>query len=301
MALDASSSSSPGTGFGRVSIATYTGRGVTTTLGYLSQAVERPYWYMYQPPNGEASDNCEYHAAPVEIADAREMAVPPSIDAEGFALLDAPTSCPFSHFEDREAIRRLYYPEAIELAKLVTGGIQAFVFDHAVRRRETARPALRTGRDGTGGVLGTVGRAHVDYTEASGQQRMARMAAEHQIQPHPRRYAIVNVWRSIGGKIVDTPLALCDARSVSATDLVAADLLYPDRKGELYLVQASAQHRWAYFSEMDNHEALVFKQYDSQMSGIARFTPHSAFDLPNVPVDAPLRQSIEIRCLVIYE
>jgi hypothetical protein len=33
---------------------------------------------------------------------------------------------------------------------------------------------------------------------------------------------------------------------------------------------------------------------------VARFTPHSAFDLPDIPPDAPLRQSIEIRCLVTY-
>jgi len=46
--------------------------------------------------------------------------------------------------------------------------------------------------------------------------------------------------------------------------------------------------------------ALVFKQYDSQVNGVAGFTPHSAFDLPDIPPDAPLRQSIEIRCLVTY-
>jgi hypothetical protein len=65
-------------------------------------------------------------------------------------------------------------------------------------------------------------------------------------------------------------------------------------------VQVSPRHRWAYFSEMDCSEALVFKQYDWQVSGAARFTPHSAFDLPDIPPDAPLRQSIEIRCLVTY-
>ena len=90
-------------------------------------------------------------------------------------------------------------------------------------------------------------------------------------------------------------------RSISVRDLVAADLRYRDRTGELYLVQEeSPRHRWAYFSEMDRNEALVFKQYDSQVNGVARFTPHSAFDLPDIPPDAPLRQSIEIRCLVTY-
>ena len=37
------------------------------------------------------------------------------------------------------------------------------------------------------------------------------------------------------------------------------------------------------------------------MSGVARFVPHSAFDLPDIPPDAPLRESIEARCLVLYE
>jgi len=37
--------------------------------------------------------------------------------------------------------------------------------------------------------------------------------------------------------------------------------------------------------------ALVFKQYDSQANGVARFTPHSAFDLPDIPPDAPPRAS----------
>jgi hypothetical protein len=82
--------------------------------------------------------------------------------------------------------------------------------------------------------------------------------------------------------------------------LVAADILYPDRSREIYLVQQSSRHRWAYFSEMDRHEALVFKQYDSQVNGVARFTPHSAFDLRDIPPDAPLRESIEIRCLVTF-
>lgn len=46
---------------------------------------------------------------------------------------------------------------------------------------------------------------------------------------------------------------------------------------------------------------LVFKQYDSRTDGVARFTPHAAFDLPDIPPEAPLRESIEIRCLVVYE
>jgi len=236
--------------------------------------------------------------SPVSIADARAMASPPSIDVEGFELWDAPSTV--ADFTDVDAIRNRYYAESAELAKYITGADHACIFDHQIRLREAGRPALTFGRHGDGRSPGAAGRIHNDYTETSGQKRFEILPLDEKVRATAQRFAIVNIWRSIGGKIVDTPLAVCDARSISVRDLVVAELRYRDRAGELYLVQESSRHRWAYFSEMDRNEALVFKQYDSQVNGVARFTPHSAFDLPNIPPEAPLRQSIEIRCLVTY-
>jgi hypothetical protein len=272
---------------------------VTAGLGYLLPSVERPFRYMYPPPAGKAWHNCEYQIAPSTIVDARAMTTPPAIDLEGFELWDAPTA--MVDFRDETEIQHRYYGEAEELAKCVTCATHAFIFDHAVRQREMGRPALNFGRNGENSALGAVGRVHTDYSEASGQRRLKLMLSEQKIGSEPQRFAIINVWRPIGGKVLDTPLALCDARTVSAGDLAVTDLFYGDRTGEIYLVHRSPRHQWAYFSEMDRHEALVFKQYDSQVSGIARFTPHSAFDLPDVPPETPLRRSIEIRCLVTYD
>jgi hypothetical protein len=146
-----------------------------------------------------------------------------------------------------------------------------------------------------------VGRVHNDYSEASGQKRLALVLPEPERLSRVRRFAIVNIWRSLRGPVLDTPLAVCDAGTVLAEDLVPAEIRYPDRNGEIYLVRHALRHQWSYFPEMDRHEALVFKQYDSRINGVARFTPHAAFDLPDIPPDAPLRESIEIRCLVVYE
>ena len=272
--------------------------GVTAELTYLEPTTERPYNYMYEPPAGTARQNCEYRGRPVWITDARAMASSLSIHVEGFELWDAPTVV--SDFTDEETIRSRYYAEALELAKYVTGADHAYIFDHQVRRREAGRPTLTFGRQGDGSRPGAAGRIHNDYSESSGRKRFDILPLDEKVRATVQRFAVVNIWRSIGGKIVDTPLAVCDARSVSAQDLVAGDLRYRDRTGEAYLVLESPRHRWAYFSEMDRNEALVFKQYDSQVSGVARFTPHSAFDLRDIPSDAPLRQSIEIRCLVTY-
>lgn len=272
--------------------------GVTAGIAYLLPTGDRPHNYMYEPPPGTPRQNCEYRVSPVRIVDARTLASPPGIQLEGFELWDAPSSG--VDFADEDSIRSRYYAEAAELAKCVTGADHAYVFDHLVRRREKGRPALDFGRHGDGSRPGAAGRVHNDYSEASGKKRLETETLTHGIRLPVQRFAIVNIWRSIRGRVMDTPLAICDARTISAEDLVEADVLYPDRTGQIYLVQQSSRHRWAYFSDMDRHEALIFKQYDSQMSGVARFTPHSAFDLPVIPPDAPLRRSIEIRCLVTY-
>ena len=47
-------------------------------------------------------------------------------------------------------------------------------------------------------------------------------------------------------------------------------------------------------------EALLIKCYDSLADGRARFAPHTAFTDPTAPVDAPPRESIEIRTLVFH-
>ena len=272
---------------------------VVADLSYLHPTSERPYNYMYQPPAGVAWHNVDYDARAVRIADARWLVEPPSVHREGHVLRDAPSAV--RNFGDEAAIRSIYYPEVAELACAVTGGSRAFVFDHQLRKREPDRRPLTFGRQGDGSRPAAVGRVHNDYSEASGLSRMQRVmaaAGEHAVV---ERFCIVNVWRSIKGPVLDTPLAVCDARTVSATDLVPAEVRYPDRTGEIYLVSYAPSHRWVYYAAMDRHEALVFKQYDSQVSGVARFTPHAAFDHPDMPPDAPLRESIEARCLVLFE
>ncbi len=273
-------------------------QGVTAEVGYLRPTTERPWNYLHEPPAGTPWQNCEYEAHPVWIADARTMREAPTIHSSGFVLWDAPTT--IADFLDEEAVKDRYYAEAAELARRATGADHAYVFDHQVRRREAGRPALNFGRQANGKYPGAAGRIHNDYSENSGQARFQAVASDKRIPLPVGRFAIVNIWRSIGGPVVDTPLALCDARSISVKDLVVTDILFSGRKGEIYLLQHARRHRWAYFPQMRKHEALVFKQYDSQVSGVARFTPHTAFDLPNIPHDAPLRESIEIRCVVTY-
>ena len=270
---------------------------VVAKLGYLQPTAERPYEYAYAPLEGGPWQNYVSDTRSVPIVDARASGRPqPTLDREGFALCNAPSA--LSAFDDESAIRRVYYAEAAELARAETGARAAYVFDHLVRKRE-AGTALTFGRRVAGEKPSANGRIHNDYTEASGPRRMSLVAENNGLRVGGR-YAIVNIWRPLKGPVLDAPLALCDARSVSAEDLVAADVHYAARSGEIYLVTYSARHRWFYFSAMEPHEALVFRQYDSAPS-VPRFVPHAAFDHPRTPPDAPLRESIEVRCLVLFD
>ena len=139
---------------------------------------------------------------------------------------------------------------------------------------------------------------------------------------HPRRrFAFINVWRNRAEEAVQrAPLALCDAQGVAPSSLVTFELRYADRTGENYFSKHEAGQKWFYYPRIERDEALLIKQWDSH-GGLARsagarsdvdsaaaggvslstFSFHSAFELPATPEDAPDRESIEVRCVVVYD
>lgn len=272
---------------------------ISAELCYVAPGVEPLYNFMYEPSDGASAHNCTYESRTVRITDARHLSSPTSVHVHGFELWDAPSEV--ANFRDDDEVRRLYYCECAELACAVSNGKRAYVFDHQARKREVGRPPLTFGRHGDGSNPAAVGRVHNDYTENSGTRRLAIVIGDSERAQDIQRYCIVNIWRSIAGPVLDTPLALCESHSVAASDLQVSEIRYLNRTGEIYLLSYSPRHRWFYYSGMDRCEALVFKQYDSQISGTARYTPHAAFDLPKIPPKAPLRESIEVRCLVVME
>ena len=268
---------------------------VHATLEYLLDAQRRPVTYVLAPPGGHEWQSAEYVEMQVAIHDGRGRAQAPTLDAEGFRLFDAPSA--MRAFTEPDDIQRVYYPEMEELARAASGARQAIVFDHLVRRR--APGALTPFGARAGQRPSTATRVHCDFTPASAQRRLALEMSARGIA-NVGRYAILNLWRSTGSTILDAPLAVCDARSVRPSELVAADIVYPTRTGEIFEVLYSPAHAWSYFHGMAFEEVLLFKQFDSK-EGVACHTPHAAFAHPATPAGAPPRESIEIRCLLIYD
>lgn len=272
------------------------GHQTRAALGYLAAASEKPYQYMYEPPDARPWDNYTFDPREVRIRDARIAGGDLGLEQSGFELRWQPSGV--RDFYDAGEVTRQYYAELEATALELSGGIRAVVFDHQWRRREDARPPLGFGRSGDGSKPSAVGRVHNDYTEVSGRRR-PRMVLDNAVDDHP--FLILNFWRPLLAPALDAPLALCDARSFPARDWIAADLIYRERIGEIYLARYAEEHAWYYYPAMTPDEMLVFKSFDSRFDCPARMTPHCAFDDPATPPEAPPRRSIEARCLVILD
>lgn len=266
---------------------------VRASVLYLEPGEGKPRSLEFEPPPDVARTTAVYRDHTVSIHDMRPIAASLSLEREGFQLLSAPTA--LRNFDDEGAIRSTYYGEAVELIKRVTGAERVVVFDHTIRRRipGAADRAVGIPRQ-------PVPRVHNDYTIDSGPQRVRDLLGSEAEGLLRRRFSVINLWRPIKGPIQDSPLALTDARSVEARDLVATDLIYPDRQGEIYYVRFNPAHRWFYAPGMRTDEVMLIKCFDSAEDGRARFVPHSAFIDPNTPAGAAPRESIELRTLVFY-
>jgi hypothetical protein len=266
---------------------------VVAPINYIVPIGEKPFSYTYEPPPGKPWRNTAYEPRPMAVHDARQLTERPTLETAGFTLVDAPSAV--SDFYDERQLVDTYYGEIEALVKKLTGASKVVVFDHTIR---DGRNAKRDDR----GVREPVKRAHNDYTPRSAPQRVWDLLPPDEAERRlKKRYAIINVWRSIAGTIEQQPLGIVDARSVTFEDFIASDLIYRDRLGETYGVRHNPAHRWYYYPAMTADEAMVFKCYDSATDGRARWTAHSAFDDPTSPANARPRESIEIRTLVFFD
>ena len=213
------------------------------------------------------------------------------LERNGFRFVDHDTNV--VDFFDDDEVRRVYYPEMQALVKAETGAARVEVFDHTLR---TADDELRETRK----IRAVVRRVHNDYTEWSGPQRVRTFLPQEADELLRRRFAVIQVWWPIRHPVETWPLAIADAQSISPESLVVTERRYPDRIGQTYAITYDPGHRWYWFPRMRPDEALVFKTYESQKAGRARWTAHTAFEDPTAPPDARPRESIEIRTLAFF-
>lgn len=209
----------------------------------------------------------------------------------------APTS---DVYADPDIVRKKYYPAIERLLKKKLGAQMTKAFTHDVRRREPQFPALPRG---TGTSPQPVQGVHVDLTPRWAEEKLHMLFPAEQtwgIMQH--RWQVLNVWRPLFGPLQDWPLGLCDYSSINPQrDLVPSDNIYTHIVTETYNVYHDNAHRWYFLGDMKPNELLVFKSFDTMAAeGNARVCPHAAFEHPETPANARLRESIECLVYVIY-
>lgn len=277
---------------------------------------------------------------PIEDARSVDGSERRTIETHGFELLAQPLARPGLDFYDHQQVVREYYGECAEVIRQATGAARVFAFDHNIRSASGKESKKRiAGGQQVQGPAGVV-HGDYTLTSApqrlrdlakppsindtfrsvlnEGETLLSQDMVDRALVDG-KRFAIINLWRNIAHEPVAThPLALCDGQTVNPEDLVVFEIHYHDRIGENYFAKYAPQHGWWTYPAMTRDEALLIKQWDSlgelARSGGARadasvgsgqgtctFSFHTAFKDPATPPDAPDRQSIEVRCIVLYD
>ena len=274
--------------------------------------VDSPMWSKVQtifPVNRWDKPASVLHDEELDVAitveNARELAIRPTLASAGFELVDQPGAA----FDfDTESGRAAYLLQTADLVCGLTGASFAMVFHSMTRRSDRDN---KDSAKGTGGLNSNhhaaVMRVHADFTPTNGPQRVADLEARGLVPGGTlkKRWSIVNVWRSISPHpIEERPLALLDARTVDQDAVWSYSLVHEPTAevGENNSIAYSKSHRWFYYPKQTIDEALVFYTFDGAKAGSPRFVFHTAFD-PPTPADIrlPPRESIEARCLVVFD
>jgi hypothetical protein len=263
---------------------------IKALVNYSLHTADRPRYHA----NDVTRDVLHLDPRQIAIANARDAADPPRLDREGFALIDHKSA--IADFSDPLAIADRHAQEIRALVAQATGADAVMV---------TAPGVLRFGeKSKQSGALNNSRPArfvHIDVNDATAVAFAARSQPEGR---RIRRFAHYNIWRSLSGAPQDVPLAVCDARTLGAADLIEADAVFdePDKPEWSFVglvIASSPAHRWHYFRDMTPDEVLIFKTNDSDPDE-PHHVPHSAFDDPSCPPDTHPRGSIEMRAIAYW-
>jgi hypothetical protein len=264
---------------------------IETTLNYIVDDGSKVFTIVATPGGSDTRSGGTPDPRRVALHNGRPQASEFKLDRNGFRFVRHDTK--MADFYDEDEIKRVYYPEMEALIKAESGAKRVVVFDHTLR---TADKEMREAKQ----IREVVSRVHNDYTEWSAPQRVRDILPDEAEDLLRRRFAIIQVWRPIRLPVETFPLAMADAQTLAPSDMIVSERRAPGRIGQTYAIKFNPAHKWYWFPRMRREEAYVFKVFDSEKDGRARWTAHTAFADPTSPPNAHPRESIEIRTLAFF-
>lgn len=229
------------------------------------------------------------HRVPVYNARLHESEL--SFERNGFTRIRHATDVDLL---DKAAVEKTYYRQVEDIVKELTGASEVLVFLDLVRSE--ARGSEAQGME-------PAANAHIDFDARSVRLWVETLRPKDAERLLAKRFVNMNLWRSIR-PVERKPLALCDARTVSETDLIPIAIAggpeAPPGEFSGYNLAYSPRHRWYYYPQLQTDEVLAFKIFDSDESR-PYLTAHTAFDDPTTRPDAPTRLSLEVRTIAFID
>jgi hypothetical protein len=265
---------------------------IRVQMNYIVDTGVPPVRYIDWPEMAHKEIAPTYRQHEMTIRNGRPLRDSFRLDIHGFVFVDHHTA--MKDFTDEAERKRVYDREVAELIKRHSGASEVVVFDHTIRIGDEAAQKA--------GARPPVKGVHNDYTEASAPRRLREIVGDAEAERRfGKRWAIIQVWRPIRGKVMIDPLGICDGRTIPQQGFILVQRRYKDRTGEVYHIAHNPAHVWYHFPQMERDEALVFKVFDTDQSVPTRFTAHSAFDDPGTQAGAPPRESIETRTFAFWD
>ena len=212
-----------------------------------------------------------------------------TLDVNGFALHRHVSAV--RNFRDDEEVRRIYYPEIVALAKRATAAREVLITQHVVRTEDTSDFNRAYARF-----------LHCDYTLDDPRGLAERALARRDLDAKDyatSEFAWFNSWQPFDHAVERNPLAIVDASTVKAEDVLDYYYTGYGQKGKSAMPLYDPNHRFYYVRGMKTDELLFIKQLDTRR-GLSKVCPHTSFDDPGSPDDAPPRRSIEVRMMAVF-
>ena len=225
----------------------------------------------------------------VLVQDARNLAEVKQLDTNGFELRSFVS--PITNFNDSALVSDQYHPAIAEFVKRSVAADEIYVTHHLIRTEDKSDFNKAYARF-----------VHCDYDMASARSASINLLANRGIDTtkyENSEFAWYNSWQPFDNPVEQNPLALLDASTIRAGDIVPYEYGGNGKSSTSSMPTYSEGHQFYYFDNMVPTEVLLIKQLDTRQ-GKAAVAPHTSFIDPNSKADALPRRSIEVRMMAVF-
>ncbi|KAK5637664.1 hypothetical protein RRF57_013379 [Xylaria bambusicola] len=303
---------------------------VSSTMTFIEswdQTTKGNPFYRSAPSPGFETVNFKWVDNPVTISNTRPFRDRFTLDENGFAYVDDPDGSSHEILQairegDKELVKDIYYPKVQALVKRVTGAGRVIIFDHTLRKRNPARDKKENadGKEQPATTVSTSSHLSMRILALTSHEQGALRRLRQNLDPEDDYDNIIrnrvqmiktradcqifSVWRPLNGPVVDWPLAQMDFTTLDAAHVHPCDLWrgkYEER-GQTVTIEHHPNQKWWYLEGHRSDEVTLLKIWDSCSDrGLATMCAHAAFQHPHTPHGAVPRESVEVRCLVLYD